>query len=86
MYRDAVAAWDLALGKLRFEGATDSQRTMLYTALYHTMLMPTDRTGENPRWSSGTPYYDHFYAIWYRTFGPPLTLPSNTWSAGPFAW
>jgi predicted alpha-1,2-mannosidase len=49
---------------------------MFYTALYHTMLMPVDRTGENPLWHSDEPYYDDFYAIWdtFRTSGPLLTL------------
>ena len=49
---------------------------MFYTALYHSMLMPVDRTGENPLWKSPQPYYDDFYAIWdtFRTSGPLLTL------------
>ena len=49
---------------------------MFYTALYHTMLMPVDRTGENPLWKSDEPYYDDYYAIWdiFRTSGPLLTL------------
>ena len=49
---------------------------MFYTALYHTMLMPVDRTGENPLWQSSEPSYDDFYAIWdtFRTSGPLLTL------------
>lgn len=53
-----------------------NQKTMFYTALYHTMLMPTDRTGENPNWENTTPYYDDFYAIWdtYRCSSPLLTL------------
>ena len=40
------------------------------------MLMPTDRTGENPLWTSSEPYYDDYYAIWdiFRTSGPLLTL------------
>ena len=44
--------------------------------MYHTMLMPTDRTGENPDWQSSEPYYDDYYAIWdtYRSSGPLLTL------------
>lgn len=54
----------------------NEQKTMFYTALYHTMLMPTDRTGENPNWENTTPYYDDFYAIWdtYRCSFPLLTL------------
>ena len=65
-----------ALGAIELHGATDEQQQMFYTALYHTMLMPVDRTGENPLWQSNEPSYDDFYAIWdtFRTSGPLLTL------------
>jgi predicted alpha-1,2-mannosidase len=32
--------WNRALGRIRIEGATDGQRTIFYTALYHAMLAP----------------------------------------------
>ncbi len=72
----AVAAWDRALSKIELKGPTDEQAQVFYTALYHTMLMPTDRTAENPLWKSSEPYYDDYYAIWdiFRTSGPLLTL------------
>jgi predicted alpha-1,2-mannosidase len=40
------------------------------------MLMPVNRTGENPKWTSALPYYDDFYCIWdtYRATHPLLTL------------
>jgi len=68
--------WEKALGKVKVKSLHDSLKTMFYTALYHTMLMPTDRTGENPYWQSNEPYYDDYYAIWdtYRTTHPLLTL------------
>ncbi|KAJ1309607.1 hypothetical protein OPQ81_006379 [Rhizoctonia solani] len=35
---------------------------LLYTHLYGTALMPTDRTDENPgKWNSKEPYYDDWY-------------------------
>ena len=42
------------------------------------MLMPTRRTGENPLWKSGEPYYDDLYAIWdtYRTTHLLITIIS----------
>lgn len=72
----AVAAWNQALSTVDISGETPEQAQMFYTALYHTMLMPTDRTGENPLWQSTEPYYDDYYAIWdiFRTSGPLLTL------------
>jgi len=71
-----LALWDRALGKIDIDGATAEQKQVFYTALYHTMLMPTDRTGENPLWKSTEPYYDDFYAIWdiFRSSAPLLTL------------
>jgi predicted alpha-1,2-mannosidase len=72
----AVAKWNKALGKVDLKGETPEQAQTFYTALYHTMLMPTDCTGENPLWKSSEPYYDDYYAIWdiFRTSGPLLTL------------
>lgn len=75
-HQAAISAWDSALAPLEIKAATEQQRRTFYTALYHTMLMPVDRTGENPLWNSAEPYYDDFYAIWdtFRTSGPLLTL------------
>ena len=66
--------WEEQLQKVHVEG-TEQQKRMFYTALYHTMLMPVCKTGENPKWTE-TPYYDDYYAIWdtYRTSTPLLTL------------
>jgi predicted alpha-1,2-mannosidase len=74
----AVALWNAELAKLNLSGESESQRRQLYTAMYHIMLMPTDRTGENPGWQSVEPYYDDYYCIWdtYRTSSPLLTLIS----------
>lgn len=72
----AVAQWNKALGRIEIGGATESQRRQFYTALYHTMMMPSDHTGENPKWSSKEPYYDDFQAIWdtFRSDAPLLIL------------
>ena len=74
--KSSVALWNQALSKVDLRGETDSKRIQFYTAMYHTMLMPSDRTGENPLWKSDEPYYDDYYAIWdtFRSSGPWLTL------------
>jgi predicted alpha-1,2-mannosidase len=74
--RSAAESWRQALGTVTVEGGDASLRREFYTALYHSLLMPVDKTGENPRWHSGEPYYDDFYAIWdtFRTSLPLLTL------------
>jgi len=78
VHRANVEQWNKELGKLQLAGETDAQRRKLYTAMYHVMMMPVDRTGENPDWSSTEPYYDDYYAVWdtFRSSSPLLTLIS----------
>jgi predicted alpha-1,2-mannosidase len=49
-------------------------KRMLYSAIYQTGLMPTDKTGECPVWESSDskPYYDDHYTLWdtYKTLLP----------------
>ncbi|KJD34723.1 alpha-mannosidase [Tamlana nanhaiensis] len=69
--------WEQILSRVSIDAdATLENKTMFYTGLYHTMLMPVDRTGENPKWENNTPYYDDFYAIWdtFRSSSPLITL------------
>ena len=76
--REAQERWENLIGRIELSRtATEEQKTMFYTALYHTMLMPVNRAGENPLFTA-TPYYDDFYAIWdtFRTSSPLLTLIS----------
>lgn len=71
------AKWEDLLKRVEVdENAMPELKTMLYTGLYHTMLMPVDRSGENPLWENDRPYYDDFYAIWdtYRSSSPLITL------------
>jgi predicted alpha-1,2-mannosidase len=74
--RAAVEAWNKEFSTIKVEGGSSSERQQFATALYHTMLMPVDRAGENPLWQGATPYYDDFYCIWdtFRSSTPLLTL------------
>lgn len=77
MLKETQENWENIFKKLEISSdATLDQKKMFYTGLYHTMLMPVDRTGENPLWENNTPYYDDFYAIWdtYRSSNPLITL------------
>ena len=38
--------------------------TQLYSYLYGMNLLPSNRTGENPGWTSPEPYYDDFFTLW----------------------
>ncbi len=68
--------WNNALASIEITGGTDEQRTIFYTALYHAMIMPRDRTGEFERFDIDTPMWDDHYAIWdtWRTLYPLLTF------------
>ncbi len=48
---DAEAVWRERLGRVEVEGGTEAQRTQFYTALYHTLLQPSDYTEHGRFWS-----------------------------------
>jgi predicted alpha-1,2-mannosidase len=69
--------WEQLLNRIQLSPDTSLEyKKMFYTGLYHTMIMPVDRTGENPLWTNNEPYYDDFYCIWdtFRTSSPLITL------------
>lgn len=77
VHQALLGQWEQLLQKIEINPSTPlAKKRMFYTGLYHTMLMPVDRTGENPLWSDPEPYYDDFYAIWdtYRSSSPLITL------------
>ena len=76
--------WNHELGKIMLEGGTTDQRTVFYTALYHSMLSPDlymDVDGRylgrdfKPHFAKGFDYYTVF-SLWdtYRAEHPLLTL------------
>ncbi len=76
-YADNLNSWERLLERITLDETTPLRyKRMFYTGLYHTMIMPVDRTGENPLWTDTEPYYDDYYAIWdtYRTSTPLITL------------
>lgn len=44
------------------KSTTDLQ--LLYSSLYHLSIIPTNKTGENPLWTSSEPYYDDIFTLW----------------------
>ena len=68
----AKAAWYEKLGRVTF-GATDAdQQRTLYTALWHAMVQPRDRTGDNGE----GPFWDDHYTLWdsWKTLFPLMNL------------
>lgn len=59
------AAWNTeVLSKVTTTDTNETMKTQLYTALYFTNLLPTNKTGENPLWESSEPYYDDIFTFW----------------------
>ncbi|HVK97919.1 MAG TPA: GH92 family glycosyl hydrolase [Flavisolibacter sp.] len=73
---DAANEWNKKLNTVIATTKNEDQKKIFYSAIYRTMLMPVNRSGENPKWTSNVPYYDDFYCIWdtYRATHPLLTL------------
>ena len=76
-YNELLDKWEAILSKAELDPKTPLEyKRMFYTGLYHTYFYPVDKTGENPLWTDGEPYYDDYYALWdtYRTSVPMMTL------------
>jgi predicted alpha-1,2-mannosidase len=62
----AKAKWNTQVfSKIQVSSAastTDLQ--LLYSSLLGMFLIPSNRTGENPGWSSSEPYYDDIFTLW----------------------
>jgi len=84
----ARAKWNCVLGRVLVEGGTADQRTMFYTALFHSLMQPADYTeaggwffsgadgrGEVFRWTDRRFYTDDWCA-WdtFRTSRPLATI------------
>ena len=50
---DVRKAWNKALGKMSVSGGTDDQKTIFYTALYHTMIDPRTFADVDGRYYGG---------------------------------
>ncbi len=76
VHNAAQSAWEKALSALTIDGASDTERRKFYTALYHTMVQPRNRTGDNPNWHSDAPFWDDYYTLWdsWRTEFPLMAI------------
>ena len=64
VHRKVREIWRGYLDRIQVEGGSPTQRTCFYTAMYHTFLMPTDITGDNPDKAFKLPHFWDFYCIW----------------------
>lgn len=52
------------LSKITTTDTNVTNLQLLYTSLYHMSIIPTNKTGENPLWTSSEPYYDDIFTLW----------------------
>ncbi|MBK0380819.1 GH92 family glycosyl hydrolase [Mucilaginibacter segetis] len=63
LHQKAINLWDNALAKIDIKGGTTEQKTVFYTALYHTMIDPriiSDVDGKYPGGDGKAHYTDKF--------------------------
>jgi len=83
---EAAAVWEAALGRVRIEGATETQRRIFYSCLYRALLFPRiwhERAADgklvhfsvyNGKIEPGVMYADHGYWDDYRAWYPMMAL------------
>jgi predicted alpha-1,2-mannosidase len=72
----AKSIWNNTLSLIEVKGGTKNEQRLFYTALYHSFVMPRERTGDNPNWESDIPLLDDHYCVWdtWRTKYPLMIL------------
>ena len=51
------------LSKITTSESKEGNLQLLYSSMYHMHMIPSNRTGENPLWSSDEPYYDDTFTL-----------------------
>lgn len=65
LVQNAQERWNAeVLQKFTTTETNETTLTQLYSYLYGMSLLPSNRTGENPGWTSKSPYYDDFFTLW----------------------
>lgn len=72
----ARETWNEQLSKIQIEATSQDDKTIFYTALYHCMLMPRNRTNDMHDVEDGKAVWDDQYAVWdtWRTAFPLMSL------------
>ncbi|KAI9831135.1 MAG: hypothetical protein M1819_005223 [Sarea resinae] len=61
----AVDKWNSqVLSKVTTTETNTTTLQLLYTAIYGMYIIPSNKTGENPSWTSSEPYYDDIVTFW----------------------
>ncbi|KAL6151520.1 hypothetical protein ACJBU6_10498 [Exserohilum turcicum] len=61
----AKSKWNNKIfNKLQISSSNTDDLALVYSSLYGMFLIPSNRTGENPAWNDGEPYYDDVFTLW----------------------
>lgn len=68
--------WNDELAVLQAPGIPKDEGRKLYTALYHSLVQPRDRTGDVSGWPKNAPFWDDQYTLWdtWQTLFPLLAI------------
>jgi predicted alpha-1,2-mannosidase len=65
LVESAKSRWNSDIfNKIQISSNSIDDLELLYSSLYGMFLIPSNRTGENPGWSSNEPYYDDIFTLW----------------------
>ena len=80
---NAKAIWDNTLSSIKIKSEDEAEERLFYTTLYHSFVMPRDRTGDNPHWDSESAHMDDHYCVWdtWRTKYPLMVLLRESYVA-----
>lgn len=72
----ALQKWEDIFARINVKGGTNDEKRLFYTAMYHSFVMPRERTGDNPNRDSDIPHLDDHYCVWdtWRTKYPLMVL------------
>ncbi len=72
----AKSRWNSALSVLETPGITAGEARKLYTALFHSLIQPRNRTGDPADWPADAPFWDDQYTQWdtWQTLYPLLDI------------
>lgn len=72
----AKTRWNDALGVVQAPGITLAEARKLYTALFHSLIQPRNRTGDPAGWPADAAFWDDQYTPWdtWQTLYPLLAI------------
>jgi len=81
---NAKKAWEKELSKITEEGGTESGKQIFYSALYHTSIMPRNKTNDMVGFDKDEPVWDDQLAVWdkWRTLYPLKVLTNPDMVSG----